>query len=298
MRNPALKYYLGTSALVLLLLPTVGFLSGRWGHSAKVISLSNERELKINLDAGYADVTIARGSAGEVINASASGSGISDLSNCVDYSIRDRVGYLDINTGCTGSEGEGHHKKRNVRLSDLKSEDWNLKFSDALPIHFDIQLGFGHADLDFSGFAMKDLNLSTGASSVNLRFDEPNKYIIEDVSIEAGLSKFTARNLCNANFRHLKFEGGVGEYRLDFGGKLNREADVDIQVGLGGLTVTIPENMGAKIYYEKSWIAHLDIPSSFSEREDNTYYSDNYGHADGNLNMRIEAGMGSVKIRR
>lgn len=298
MKSVQFKYYLAVLGLLLFLLPTLAFLTGRWGKSSKTIGLSNERELKINLDAGYADVTIARGSAGEVLNASASGSGISDLENCIDYSIRDRVGYLDINTGCNRSEDEGRHKKHNIRLSDLKSEDWDLKFSDALPIHFDIQLGFGHADIDLSGFAMKDLNLSTGASSVNLRFDEPNKYIIEDVSIEAGLSKFTAHNLCNTNFRHLKFEGGVGEYRLDFGGKLNREADVDIQLGLGSLTVTVPENLGAKIYYEKSWIAHLDIPSSFTEREDNTYYSDNYGHADGNLNMRIEAGLGSVKIRR
>ena len=32
-------------------------------------------------------------------NASASGSGITDLENCIDYSVRDRIGYLDISTG-------------------------------------------------------------------------------------------------------------------------------------------------------------------------------------------------------
>ena len=291
-------YYLAAFGIALAIWPAVAFFSGHPGRSSKTIRLSDERELKVNLDAGYADVTIARGAADEAVNASATGSSITDLENCIDYSVRDRIGYLDISTGCNGRDDGGRHRKRNIHLSDLKSEDWDLKFSDALPVHFDIQLGFGHADIDLSGFAIKDLTMSTGASSVNLRFDEPNKYTIDDVSIEAGLSKFTARGLCNANFRHLKFEGGVGEYRLDFGGKLNRDAEVDIEVGLGSLTVTVPEAIGAKIYYEKSWIAHLDLASSISEREDNTYYTDNYGHAGGNLNIRIEAGMGSVKIRR
>ncbi|MBI2474511.1 MAG: hypothetical protein HYV68_02305 [Candidatus Taylorbacteria bacterium] len=75
---------------------------------------------------------------------------------------------------------------------------------------------------------MKDFNLSAGASSVKLRFDEPNTSVIEDMSIEAGLSKFTGEGLGNANFNHFKFEGGVGSYTLDFSGKLDHEVDVDV----------------------------------------------------------------------
>ena len=118
------------------------------------------------------------------------------------------------------------------------------------------------------------------------------------MNLESGLSKFRAQGLCNANFNHLKFEGGVGSYVLDFGGTLKKEADVDIEVGLGSLTVIIPENIGAKISYEKSLVAHIDLASDFSEPEENSYVSANYDNAPGRLNMHIEAGLGSVKIKR
>jgi len=67
---------------------------------------------------------------------------------------------------------------------------------------------------------VKDFDLSTGASSVRLAFNEPNKGSIDQMTIEAGLSKFRAMGLGNANFKSLHFEGGVGKYTLDFHGSL------------------------------------------------------------------------------
>ena len=65
-----------------------------------------------------------------------------------------------------------------------------LNVTKDIPVSFDLELGMGKADLNMTGLSVKDLNLSAGASSVLLRFDEPNKSTIEDMSIEAGLSKF------------------------------------------------------------------------------------------------------------
>ena len=80
--------------------------------------------------------------------------------------------------------------------------------------------------------------------------------------------------------------------------KLTKEVDVDIDVGLGSLTVKIPEEIGARIIYEKSWIAHIDLTRDFTEQQENNYYSSNYRTAAGKMNIKIDAGLGSVNIVR
>jgi len=66
---------------------------------------------------------------------------------------------------------------------------------------------------------------------------------------------------------------------------------------LGSLTVKIPENIGAKVMYEKNFLSGIDLDRAFSEREDNEYLTDNYLSAKGRMNIKIEAGLGSVKVK-
>ena len=161
-----------------------------------------------------------------------------DISGNIDYKKRDDLGYLSINT----TEGVGKKRHgRNVNLGEFEKNDWLMQFTDKLPISFDIELGAGKGELDFTGLIVKDFNLSTGASSVVLRFDEPNKELIENLTIETGLSKFKGYGLCNSNFERMSFEGGLGSYVLDFSGKLNRDVDVEIKVGFGAIAIWIPE---------------------------------------------------------
>lgn len=269
--------------------------------STKEIQLKDERELKVSLEAGYGNLYISKGNPGSVVSAEMEADKKIDLDNCIDYRVRDHVGFLNMSLDCDQSgKMESKHHGKSIHFDNLDSRDWHVEFTNAVPTAYDIELGLGRGDIDMTDLRVKDFSLSTGASSVKLKFGTPNKETIEDMNLEAGVSKFTAEGLCNARFHHLKFEGGVGSYTLDFKGTLDREVDADIDVGLGTLTVIIPDNIGAKIIYEKSWIAHLDLASSFEEsgNEENTYYSSNYDRASGKINMRIDAGMGSVKIRR
>jgi hypothetical protein len=267
-------------------------------HVTKQIPLTSEREVKVNLDAGMANIYLSRGGHSNVLDADVDLENTNDLEDCISYSLKSDVGYMDISTG-GDTEGKHDRKGKSGFHWNVASSTWRLQFSDAVPMAYDIELGLGKADLDFTGLLIKDLTLSTGASSVSLRIDQPNKKVIENLNLEAGLSRFRAEGLCNANFNHMKFSGGVGTYTLDFGGSLDREVDVDIEVGLGTLTIIIPEDIGVKVYYEKNWLSHFDVSKTdFSEREDNVYYSQNFRETAGKLNMRVEAGLGSVKIRR
>ena len=169
--------------------------------------------------------------------------------------------------------------------------------TDAVPLDINAELALGKGEFDLTGLKVKNFKLSTGASSVNLRCDEPNPERIDYMDIESGVGKLVATHLGNANFRRLKFSGGVGSYDLDFSGELHSEADVSIEVGLGAITIYIPENIGARIVSGDSWFSKIHLDSSFIERENDTYYTDNYSSAPGRLNIKVDAGLGSVTIR-
>jgi hypothetical protein len=280
------------------LLSTLGFVAYKAVNKYhKAIPLSDERELKVTVEAGYGTVEISKGDASNVLDANIETESEQHLPELINYSKRNGIGYLDVSVNADKQVRE-ENSSHSFTLSGFESNYWNMRFTDAVPISFDVELGLGKGNFDFTGLRVKDLNLSAGASSVYLKFDAPNKNVIEDMTIESGLSKFHGDRLCNANFNHMRFEGGVGSYILDFGGELKKEVDVDIEVGLGSLTIIIPENIGARIIYEKNWISHIELHRSIAEAEENNYYTSNYASAKGKMNMRVEAGFGSVKIKR
>lgn len=266
------------------------------GTQGREIGRTTEKELKVTLSSAFGTVLLGRGESGKMVMAEASpdkdGSTVMDM----QYAIRNRVGFLDVNLG------EGRMKKEGSRyainLEKFDKGKWFLRFTDAVPISFDIELGVGRGDFNLSGLEVKDFNLSTGASDVTLAFDQPNTGRIQNLNIESGVSKFDARNLGNANFRHLRFQGGMGSYTLDFGGALKNEVDVDIEVGLGLVTIIIPEEIGARVIYENSWVSRLDCDRDFQAEGENEYISTNYHRSEGRMNINIDSGLGSIKVRR
>lgn len=261
----------------------------------KEIGRTTEKELKIVLSTSSGTVMIERGEREKIILVEPDAKNKGGDQVAINYEIRNRIGYADVTLG----DDEGRDdKKGTFTLKNLDGGTWHLRFSDAVPISFDVNLGFGKGEFDLSGLQIKDFNLSTGASEVALAFDEPNKLMIENVNIETGISKFEGRNLGNAHFKHFRFQGGVGTYRLDFSGNLAGEVDVDIELGLGFMTLIVPPEIGAKVSHQKSWVSRIDCDKDFDTTVDNEYVSENYGSATGKLNIRIDSGAGSVRVRR
>jgi hypothetical protein len=260
------------------------------------IGRTTEKELKVVLSSSFGSLRVSKGDPEKILAADASHQHASDPGMEINYEIRNRVGYMEVTLGENREENE--RRKGSFKISGFNGGKWYLRFSDIVPISFDVELGVGSGDFDLSGLQVKDFTLSTGASDVNLAFDEPNQTSIDNLSIESGVSKFTGRNLGNANFKRFKFQGGVGAYTLDFTGGISREVDVDIDVGLGFVTMIIPPAVGAKLFYEKTWVSRLDCDEDFQSVTDNEYETENYDRANGKMNIRIKSGLGSIKVRR
>lgn len=284
------------AALILVTVSLAVGLEAVFDVPSKAIGRTTEKELKVVLSSSFGSLSLSKGEPEKILVADAVEKDAGDPKMDIQYDIRNRVGYLDVTLGETREDHE--RRKGSFKIGDFKGGKWYLRFSNLVPISFDVELGVGNGDFDLSGLQVKDFTLSTGASDVSLSFDEPNKTDIENLSIESGVSKFTGRNLGNANFKHFRFQGGVGTYTLDFAGSITSEVDADIDVGLGIVTIVIPPDVGAKIFYEKSWISRLDCDRDFHSVSDNEYETENFDRADGRMNIRIDSGLGSIKVRR
>lgn len=287
-------------ALVTLLLSSTTLLPGQTSssgeQSSREVGRTTERELNVVLSAAFGNISISRGESEKILTVRASHKDNGPVKMGIEYEVRSRVGYANVTLGEGDPEETG--RKRWFDVHGFDGNSWNLRFTDAIPISFDIELGIGKGAFDLSGLRVKDFNLSAGASAVEISFAQPNTSSLDNMNIESGVGTFTGRKLGNANFRHLRFQGGLGACTLDFSGALQNEVDVDVEVGLGLLSIVIPEGIGAKIFYEKNWISRLDADSDFRSAADNEYLSENYSSAAGKMNIRIQSGLGSVKVKR
>ena len=110
---------------------TVGFIMFTSHIYHKEITVSNERELKATLEAGFAKLTVGRSKSSTLFECNIATDDDRDATNYIDYSIRDKVGYLSLSTA-----DDNRKKKKSFHLSGLDAGTWNTTFTDKVPISF------------------------------------------------------------------------------------------------------------------------------------------------------------------
>ncbi len=283
-------------SIALLALPFTLASIGIAGDSGrKEIGRTTEKELHVVLSASFGKVTVSRGEPGKILVTETITDNEKDAPFQTHYTVRNRVGYLDISLGSSDTD-EGR-KKSSFKLSELGGGHWNFGFTDVIPVSFDIELGVAKGRFDLSGLMVKDFTLSCGASDVVLAFDTPNTTSLDQMTIECGVSKFEGKNLGNANFKRFRFEGGVGAATLDFSGTIENEVDVDIQLGVGVCTVIIPKEVGVRVFAEETLVSRINLDKSIRAENNNRFVSENFKSAVGRMNVRVDAGLGSITLK-
>jgi hypothetical protein len=252
----------------------------------KKIELSGEKHLKVRMDIGAATIDLKKNDTGDILNAEVEYDP-DELRVDIDYRKSKDEGRLQL---------ESRSRDKGI---DLDEEDnyWNLQFTDKIPISFEIDIGACEGDFDFTGLEIDQLDMDLGASSIEVDFRKLNPRRISEISIDVGASSLEINGLGNANFEELSFDGGVGDFTLDFSGDFKHRAYVNIDVGLGSMTILIPKDVGVQIRSESSFLSSVDIDEDdFEEIEDDLYESDNFGQTERELVFDIEVGLGSVEI--
>lgn len=192
-----------------------------------------------------------------------------------------------------GMEVRDRKRGTQVRRVDDDAEA-SVRLTREVPVALDLRFGAGEAKVELGGMALRRLRVSTGASETRVTFGSPNRIAAEEVHMEAGAASFRARGLGNARAEHFRFEGGVGETVLDFGGAWNRSATATVRMGLGSVTLRLPRDLGVKVVRESSFMTSFDHEGLV--RRGGAYYSRNWESAPHRLVVTVEAALGSIDV--
>lgn len=181
----------------------------------------------------------------------------------------------------------------NFRLDfdrDITNE-WDLQLGTA-PMTLALQAGAFQGNLELGGLDLRWLSISSGASELDVSFSEPNLGDMGDMRVSTGASRTTLSGLANANFDRLTFDGGAGQFELDFSGDLRKDAGIEISAALSSLTIIIPDDISARVRIDGA-LADVRMPDSF-ERDGQWRVQAGLGPT---LTIEIDIGAGELEIR-
>jgi hypothetical protein len=186
--------------------------------------------------------------------------------------------------------------ENNSRNAGYRNETNRIRLgvSDAVPLRLSVKTGVGESRLALSGLQIARLDFETGVGGVKISAYDPNKIDCERIRMRAGVGGMNAVGLGNLNFREFDFEGGVGGADLDFTGEWKRDAEIRIQVGVGGVTVRMPRGIGVAVDTTKHFLSGIHLDGF--ERRDSRYYSRDYDQSKFRVSLRVSTGVGGFRI--
>lgn len=135
-------------------------------------------------------------------------------------------------------------------IRDLKNE-WDLQLG-SMPMDLVISAGAYDGTIELGGLSLRSLDITDGASNVDLSFSAPNPVDMSILQYTTGASDVKLTGLANANFSTLAFSGGAGNFTLDFSGDLQKDGVVTIDSGFGNVSLLIPPDVSAKVTVESA----------------------------------------------
>ena len=168
---------------------------------------------------------------------------------------------------------------------------WDFDLGES-PLDLTIKAGAYVGELELGGLNLTKLHISDGAADVGLNFAAPNQDVMQSLRYETGASNIEMSNLANANFETMIFQGGAGNFELDFSGELQDDAEVFIETGLSNITISIPEGVHAEITVEGG-LSNITTRGEW-QISGSTYLQEGQGPK---LTINVEMGAGNLNLR-
>lgn len=169
-----------------------------------------------------------------------------------------------------------------------------IGLSRSVPTDLEVVTGASSGTLRLGGLPVSNLRLATGASETTVSFDEPNPVAMDRLEMKAGAASLELRHLGNARAGAMRFEGAVGELVLDFTGEWDRDATATVKMGLGALTLRIPDDLGVRV--RKSSLLSSFTGLGLEKADDGSYRTGNWDEAAHRLDLTVDAAFGSIDV--
>jgi hypothetical protein len=192
-----------------------------------------------------------------------------------------------------GVDGQGHgdlhyrHQHTEQRL--------DLSLSPATPLSLELSFGAGTGDVELGGLQLTNVAVKGGASEATIRVSQPNKADCRSFTLEVGAIDLKTEKLGNARCQHLELKGAAGDVTLDLTGQWpeGSTSQVDVSVGLGSVTLRLPEGVGVEADVER-FLVNFDRSGLL--RRGSSYYSANWDTAKTRIELNLKAALGDIQI--
>ncbi len=206
-----------------------------------------------------------------------------------------------LESGARGTLSIDIEGRDGKEIGNLTDYDWEagklrVELPTTVPLTLNMKLGAVEGMLDLGGLRLRELSLETGASDTKVEFGAPNPIAADFCKFEAGAARLTVEQLANSGCRTISVSGGVGQISLDFSGEWTYDATADINVGLGGIDIVVPEDLGVRIT-KSAFLISLGA-SGFDERAGGVWVTRNWDTAKHHLTLSVGGALGSIKVAR
>lgn len=171
------------------------------------------------------------------------------------------------------------------------NNNWELSLAN-VPLNLTVSAGAYTGNYELGGLSLQDLEVSDGASNVNLSFSTPNQIPMDTFRYSTGASSIKMKDLANANFNNMIFKCGAGSYELDFSGDLKRDMNVSIESGISNLVVIVPQGVSAKVTFEGG-LSSVNSEGAW-QKNGNTYTQSGTGST---IRIVVKMGAGTLDLR-
>jgi hypothetical protein len=168
--------------------------------------------------------------------------------------------------------------------------DWSLSLANA-PMSLVIKAGAYQGNYELGGLSLHSLEVTDGASKVDLNFSKPNLVEMNSLDYTTGASEVSLKGLANAFAKDITFRSGAGNYTLDFSGELRSDMTVNIESGVSQVTVIVPEGVNAQVLAESGL---MTVSTSGSWRQQGSTYS--LSNSGNTITINVKMGAGNLRL--
>jgi hypothetical protein len=219
----------------------------------------------------------------------APGAGARLLSGTATYNIADLKPVI-TEDGEVLKIHQGEYKMNSWPNLDGTKNEWDFRLGE-MPLDLTVKAGAYEGVFDLGGLSLVNLTVRDGAADVKVDFSSVNLVRMNVLNYQTGASNVTLKNLANANFTTLNFEGGAGNYTLDFGGEMQQDAGVTLRAGMSNITLIIPEGLAAQVTIDGG-LSSINVPGGWRQNG-NTYSRTGDGPV---LTIVVDLGAGNLQI--
>jgi hypothetical protein len=219
------------------------------------------------------------------------GSSTSLVSGTVKYNVADLKPTVTVN-GNNVTIQQGNFQLTGIPFVNTNViNDWNLSLANS-PMNMYVKAGAYTGNYELGDLSIQHLEVTDGASRVKLNFSEPNQIEMTSFKYMTGASEVSLMGLSNANADEIAFNGGAGNYTLDFSGVLSRDVMVSIDAGISSVTVIVPNGVPAELTTNSTLIT-VNTSGGW-QQSGNTYLLSGSGYK---INITAKMGAGSLQLQ-